>query len=123
MKNHRDYYRKYLLHTSKGYIKIKKRPYLGYCEICGTKKSLIIFNEIEYLEIRDNEKETIELWRPTIWERRDYDMTFSTMIDSLAESIIEHKPPITTGEDGVKSLQLVDAIINSFEKNAPVKLD
>jgi predicted dehydrogenase len=47
---------------------------------------------------------------------------FASMIDHMAESVMQNKTPKTPGEEGLRDIKLIMAIYESAKKGRPVKV-
>ncbi len=90
-------------------------------EIMGTEGTIWVDNIVEGVRVYPHNGETHTVWRPSIFSRRDFHVCMGAHVQAFAKAIAEGKPAPVTGEDGLKSLQMVDAAIESFESGKPVK--
>jgi predicted dehydrogenase len=93
-------------------------------EISGTKGRIIVDNIVDGLtfwryreqELFGREIADAHVFRPNIFHQRDFWITFSNHINRVIRSISKCKPPPVTGVDGVRSLEIIETAIKSFEE-------
>ena len=90
-------------------------------EIGGTKGFIIVDNILDGVRFYPVDDPEYRCWNPTIFHRSDFSITWTNHIKVFAEKIFEGLPPPITGLDGLRSLQIAEAAIKSFETGITVK--
>ena len=57
-----------------------------------------------------------------IWGRVDWDTLQELLVKDFVEACLEDRPPKTTGEDGLKTMQIIDMAYKSAKLNREVKI-
>ena len=90
-------------------------------EIMGTAGTVWVDNIVEGVRFYPHDAETHTTWSPNIFGRRDFHVCMGAHVQAFARAIAAGEPAPVSGEDGLKSLQMVDAAIESFGSGRPVK--
>jgi len=90
------------------------------CTYAGTKGRATIPDIVGKVIYMPNDGE-VTVWRPSFLEKRDFSITFENSIRAFIEAILRKEKPPVTGLDGLRALQIEEAILLSQEKGIPVK--
>lgn len=93
-------------------------------EYVGTKGRAVvddIVGELTTYPLDGGKCDRSTVWRPPYHMQRDMGILYRGSLAAFVQSIRKGVPPPVTGLDGLRYMQLRQAIIVSNEKNTPIK--
>jgi len=99
-------------------------------EISGVTGKIVVDNIVDGLSFWKYRKQELfgrnitdaQIFKPNIFYQRDFWITFSNHINQVIHSISKHQSPPVTGIDGVRSLEIIESAIKSFEEGQVLKI-
>lgn len=93
-------------------------------EIGGSKAQIKVHNIMSGASLHRRNDPVVLDWRPSIFRVEDlaFNGSFQRRVHAFVSDLNAGRPPAPTGEDGLKALQVTEAIIRSWEEKKAVSL-
>ena len=90
-------------------------------EICGTAGEIVVDNILSRATLMKRNDQVVEGYRPSIFRSQlVFDSTFALRVQAFVDDILDGRPPVPTGRDGLQALRVVEAIVQSWEEKREV---
>ena len=87
-------------------------------EIHTDRARYVIENLYDYLKVYPHSKADVQVWQPSVFERRDYEDSMTSSVDHFIKSISIDKGDNGHTQDTVHILRIIEAAIRSAESRA-----
>jgi UDP-N-acetylglucosamine 3-dehydrogenase len=97
---------------------------IEFLEVCGKNGYMRVDNIVEGVSFYPHGDQTIRAWKPNIFDAGalTFDKIFENRVHAFVDDMVAGREPAPTGMDGLKALQVVEAVIKSFEEKRAVKV-
>jgi len=97
---------------------------IEFLEVCGKNGYMRVDNIVEGISFYPHGDQTIKVWKPNIFDTGalTFDKIFENRVHAFIDDMVAGREPAPTGMDGLKALQVVEAVIKSFEEKRAVKV-
>ena len=97
---------------------------IEFLEVCGKNGYMRADNIVEGVSFYPHGDQTIRVWKPNIFDAGalTFDKIFENRVHAFIDDMVAGREPAPTGMDGLKALQVVEAVIKSFEEKRAVKV-
>ncbi len=97
---------------------------IEFLEVCGKNGYMRVDNIVEGVSFYPHRDQTIRVWKPNIFDTGalTFDKIFENRVHAFVDDMVAGREPAPTGMDGLKALQVVEAVIKSFEEKRAVKV-
>ena len=97
---------------------------IEWMEICGERAEIKVDNIMSGASLHRRNDPVVHQWRPSIFRVEDlaFDGSFGRRVHAFVDDMLAGRPPSPTGQDGLRALQITEAIIRSWEQKKAVDL-
>ena len=77
-------------------------------EISGTEGRVVVDNVVDSVRLCRHDSDTYQEWRPGIFDAGSHDFwrTIDAHAHAFVDAVVQGRPPLVTGADGLRALEL-----------------
>ena len=94
-------------------------------EICGSDAEIVVDNVLSRATLMRRDDSVVEEYRPSIFrmEQLAFDGTFAWRVKAFVDDLLNDRPPVPSGKDGLQALRVVEAIVQSWEEKREIAVE
>ena len=94
-------------------------------EICGSDAEIVVDNVLSRATLMRRDDSVVEEYRPSIFRMEElaFDGTFAWRVKAFVDDLLNDRPPLPSGRDGLQALRVVEAIVQSWEEKREVAVE
>jgi predicted dehydrogenase len=97
---------------------------IEHFELCGDRAEIIVDNIMSGARLMRRNDPVVQHWKPNIFrpDLLTFNATFEHRVHAFVSDLVAGHPPVPTGEDGLKTLRVLEAIIKSWQEQRTITL-